>query len=145
MWGFPVHLWHFLFVDSCSDFGTGKTWHVFPLSLRSNRGKTCQVFPVPKSEHKSTKKKIVQFDRVCRRGHQDKKSCFIFTAAATERKFSSESFPFTIFRNPPTTMDESAQTARNLPLTTSRYSDCLPCFQRRPQSLRKCKKVGGYL
>ena len=31
---FLLHIGHFFFVDLCSDFGTGKTWHVFPLLLR---------------------------------------------------------------------------------------------------------------
>ena len=31
---FPSHIGHYLFVDSCSCFGTGNIWHVFPLLLR---------------------------------------------------------------------------------------------------------------
>ena len=31
---FSLHTGHFLFVDSCSDFVTGKTWTVFHLLLK---------------------------------------------------------------------------------------------------------------
>ena len=31
---FPLHTGDFLFLDSCSDFGIGKTWHVFHLLLK---------------------------------------------------------------------------------------------------------------
>ena len=30
---FPLHIGHFLFVDSCWCLGTWKTWHIFPMLL----------------------------------------------------------------------------------------------------------------
>ena len=54
---FPLHIGHFLFVDSCSDFGTGKTLPVFHLLLQWSLIPNLSEILWIKKQHKSTKRK----------------------------------------------------------------------------------------